>query len=155
MIFGGKLENSEQDNIEAQTSAGGEEVKTIKSRKPIFIAAAVIGGGIAVAALLFAFSGPTKLEAAVEDCFLESNASVSLDEDGKGLYLDGQGDENPGLSIEDTVCVLRALDVPDSVTSRMSNTTSLMGQQVADWDEITVMWTYHPNNGLDISLELK
>ncbi len=96
---------------------------------------------------------PTKLESAVEKCF-KSNASVSVDEDGKGLFLDGKGDKSSGVSVEDTVCVLKFLDVPDSVISRMSNTTALMGQQSANWDDLNVLWTYHPSNGLDLSFEL-
>lgn len=149
------MDELETNNSSAQEPMEQAEPKPKKSKKPIAIAAIVIGGGFAIATSLALLSAPTKLEAAVETCYLESNSSVSLDEDGKGLFLDGDGKESPGLSIEDTVCLLRALEIPPSVTSRMSNTTSLMGQQVADWDGITAMWTYHPNVGLDISLDLE
>jgi hypothetical protein len=149
------MDNFEQENEATQNSMQPAESTPKKSKKPLFIGIGVVGGGFAIATLLLLTTAPTKLEAAVETCLLEGNSSISLDDDGKGLYIDGDGEENPGLSIGDTVCILRAVEVPDSVTSRMSNTTSLMGQQVADWDDITAMWTYHPNNGLDISLDLK
>ena len=149
------MDDFEQTNEATQNSMQPAESAPKKSKKPFLIGIGVVGGGFAIATLLLLITAPTKLEAAVETCLLESNSSISLDDDGKGLYIDGDGEENPGLSIQDTVCILRAVEIPDSVTSRMSNTTSLMGQQVADWDDITAMWTYHPNNGLDISLDLK
>jgi len=29
-----------------------------------------------------------------------------------------------------------------------------MGVQDVEWDNITIRWTYHPDNGLDISIDL-
>lgn len=150
------MENQDFEIAAGQNLEQPGESTSGKSKKPIaLITAGVIVGGVAIGLLLTSLSAPTKLQASVESCLLENNSSVSLDDDGKGLYLDGAGDESAGIPVSDAVCVLGALDVPDSVTSRMSNTTSLMGQQVAEWGDITAMWTYHPNNGLDISFELK
>lgn len=150
------MENNEQNVFDANTDSQESESKPKISKKSLaIVAGSVIVGGVALGLLVTSLAAPTKLEAAVQSCLLGSNSSVSLDEDGKGLYLDGKGKESQGIRVEDTVCVLSALKVPGSVTSRMSNTTALMGQQTADWDDITAMWTYHPNNGIDISLELK
>ncbi len=67
-----------------------------------------------------------------------------------------EGDE-PGtgdLGLGDIVCVLSELDVPDSVITKMDSTTSLDGRQEDEWAGIEASWKYHPDNGLDVVLEL-
>jgi hypothetical protein len=49
--------------------------------------------------------------------------------------------------------MLRALDTPDSVFSRMESTNSLQGPQETEFDGLVMRWTYHPDNGLDIIIE--
>jgi hypothetical protein len=118
----------------------------------------MIGIAASLTALWFisdALTSPTKLEVAVEKCYLGLMPWASLDQDGKGLFLDGQGKEELGLTVDHTFCILRELELPISVKSRIQNTTSIMGQQEAEWDGITALWTFHPDNGLDISLEMK
>jgi|688.fasta_scaffold52720_3 hypothetical protein len=115
------------------------------------IAAVAIGFTVLVVAV------PTKLESAHANCVDENPRFAdysALDDDGKGLFLDGAGDKSLGLVISDLSCVITSVGVPDSVISRMDSTTSLMGQQEATFDGITVRWSYHPSNGLDISFEI-
>jgi hypothetical protein len=100
---------------------------------------------------------PTKLESAHAEC-VDANPRFadysSLDDDGKGLFLDGAGDKSVGLVVSDLACVITKVGVPESVMSRMDTTTALMGQQEATFDGITVRWSYHPSNGLDMSFEM-
>ena len=49
--------------------------------------------------------------------------------------------------------VLVALDTPDSVVNRMSNTRALDGMQEATWGDFEATWTYHPDDGLDLIIE--
>lgn len=42
-----------------------------------------------------------------------------------------------------------------SVYSQMMNTTALMGRQSAENDKYRVSWTYHPDNGLEVTYEKK
>jgi hypothetical protein len=114
----------------------------------------VIIVGIAIGLGLTALAGPTKLEGAVETCGLINSSFTSLDEDGKGLFLDGEGEESSGIAVQSSLCVLEELEMPDSILSRISNTTSSMGQQEGSWNDVTILWNYHPNNGLDISFNL-
>ena len=112
-----------------------------------------------MAALLAAFlifsGGPTALQTAYENCNGPSTFGLSIDEDGKGMFLDMQGEEDIlGADYSDISCILSELDVPDSVLSQMSNTTALMGTQTATWDNISANWTYHPDRGLDIGLSI-
>lgn len=98
-------------------------------------------------------SSSTALETAVDNCTVRP-FGISLDDDGKGLFIDGEGEGSFGVSTQDTLCILRSIDVPDSVLSRISNTSALMGQQSAEWDGINASWSYHPDNGLDLNLLL-
>jgi len=115
------------------------------------VAAVALGYTVLVVAV------PTKLESSHAKCVEENPRFAdysALDEDGRGLFLDGAGDESVGLVISDLSCAIMSVGVPDSVVSRMDSTTSLMGQQEATFDGITVRWSYHPNNGLDLSFEI-
>lgn len=153
-----------QEPVESQSGPeikdSGESVKQSRSKAPLFIGLGVLGVAVVGVATFQVFTSPTQLEQVVEECGLSGKAAngtagIALDDDGKGLYLDGRGDESPGLSSEEIGCVLFGLDVPQSVVSRMDNTNSLMGQQEASWDKIRALWTYHPNSGFDVSLELE
>lgn len=79
----------------------------------------------------------------------------TLSDDGTALYMEGSGSESLGVSVGYQVCVLRDLDAPATVYSRMDSTSALMGVQTASWDGIEANWTYHPRRGLDIYLELE
>lgn len=43
----------------------------------------------------------------------------------------------------------------DSVYSKMMKTTALMGRQNEETDKYKVSWTYHPDNGLEVTYEKK
>ena len=130
-----------------------------KPKKTGVIVAAVAGAAVVVAAgaFLLGTSGPTPLQEAHDTCFpnLSIGNGASIDDDGKGMFIDMEGEEEySGASYFDIVCVLAVLDVPPSVQSQMDNTTSLMGVQNASWDGLSASWTYHPDRGLDINFSM-
>jgi len=88
------------------------------------------------------------LAAAVDAC--EFSAYVTADEG--GLVIEGEGEESPGAPITTVVCVLAELDIPSSVLTRISNTTSQMGLVEGEWADYSASWSYHPNNGLFIHI---
>lgn len=47
-----------------------------------------------------------------------------------------------------------ALGLPDSLLRKMDNTRALDGRMTEYYDHITVSWTYHPDDGLEILYEL-
>lgn len=69
--------------------------------------------------------------------------------------MNGEGEESSGMGVFSQICILSELDVPDSVFDRINNTNSTMGVQEATWNNFEMSWSYHPNNGLDVSVELK
>lgn len=145
---------SEQRNKKKQTKS--DSVSFSLNRKVLLILAGTVAV-IAVGATALFVLVPTKLESAHALC-VEANPRFAdfsaLDGDGKGLFVDGAGDESLGLIVSDLSCIISNVGVPDSIVSRMNTTTALMGQQEATFDGITVRWTYHPNNGLDMSFEI-
>lgn len=48
-----------------------------------------------------------------------------------------------------------ALGLPDALFEKMGQTRALDGRQTESYDDLTVSWTYHPDNGLEIMYEKK
>lgn len=78
-------------------------------------------------------------------------ANGSVGDQGRSIALDS-GYKNGKL--EEVVCVLVALKTPDSVLRKMDTTRALDGRQQASWEDISASWTYHPDSGLDVIIEL-
>lgn len=51
-------------------------------------------------------------------------------------------------------CINEQLNLPESVLNQMKSTTALQGRQSYSNDEVTVSWTYHPDNGLEVMYSL-
>jgi hypothetical protein len=81
---------------------------------------------------------------------------VEISDGDRTMVLDGSGDDfgSGEVTVDQIACVLRALDAPTAATTRMSETRALDGRQETSWDDISVTWTYHPDDGLDLIFEL-
>lgn len=135
------------------------------TRRPAWLAPAALGtvagivigaGGLALVQAVTTGGGDGRLTAALEECTDSGTGSgLELGDDGRTLRIDTAGDGDASdTGIEYGLCVLWALDIPDSVMGRIQQTTSLDGQQEGTWDGITATWTYHPDRGLDAVLTL-
>lgn len=51
--------------------------------------------------------------------------------------------------------IISALDLPQSLLAEMGETRSIDGRQTADYDDISVSWSYHPDNGLEVIFKVK
>jgi len=88
------------------------------------------------------------LTAAAEAC--GSPTGVTVEDDGVTLTFDHRGeDEVTGGDIIDIMCVFTELDMPSRISTHMGQTTSLDGRQSAEWDELEIQWSYHPDRGMD------
>ncbi|BDQ00958.1 hypothetical protein AKACHI_12940 [Aquiluna sp. KACHI24] len=76
-----------------------------------------------------------------------------LQDGGKTLQLDGYGLgwSSIDLTDRDWSCVVRALNIPGSVQNKIGQTRALDGMVSATFGGIEAFWTYHPDNGLDIT----
>ncbi len=110
-------------------------------------------GAVAVGA---AVGQPTALEKAYsqyEDLGITSS-SIELVDDGRTIIVDGEGDEQSGAPMEAIASLVTALEMPTSIVTKIENTRALDGTQSDSWDGIEVSWSYHPDTGIDMVLEL-
>ncbi len=88
-------------------------------------------------------------------CKAVDASGIVLAEDGQSLNFNGKGEDDfVGGDFSDLQCVIEELSAPSTVLDRMLRTNSLMGVQDAEWDGISISWTYAPANGLDASFEI-
>lgn len=133
--------------VEITGNAAGQEdpeLWTVRSQNPVAAHTAPQGS-------LVTLGATSVLEDARDAC-----NTGSLADGGRTLMLDMAG-ENPftgDLSYEDILCVLDELHAPESVLAKMGATRSLDGRQSDAWAGIQASWSYHPNSGLDVILEL-
>ena len=74
-------------------------------------------------------------------------------DEGQALVMNGKGTEDAtGLTVTKEACLLLYVKTPTYVVDQMDATTSLMGLRQADWNGYHAEWSYHPDNGLDITI---
>lgn len=125
----------------------------------------LLAGIAALALTLTACSAPaakptetrTVMQRAMDKCDLISvSPGLSLGDEKHTLILDGKGEEDSdGMSTETELCVLKALNITDAALNEIETTRALDGRQEASWGKVDASWTYHPDNGLDITLTEK
>jgi hypothetical protein len=158
-------------------------LNTIKQKWLVYSAVIVVGLGIALAGIQTQILREEQLarDAALKEftskkyeveavlftamftCNNNWNQSYEWDEfEPETLIINGMGQyESTGASYEEIVCVLENLEAPSSVLARLGNTRALDGVQEASWDSgsgdwsIEAFWSYHPDDGADVILELK
>jgi hypothetical protein len=95
------------------------------------------------------------LQAAVDTCTSSSSGGDSyITVDAGGMFMEGKGAESPGTSYETIACVLAELNTPSSVIGRIDNTNSTMGLVEGSWGIYEADWSYHPDNGLAIHIQV-
>ncbi|MDJ0312720.1 hypothetical protein [Arthrobacter sp. H35-D1] len=132
-----------------------------KSRKHLYFGFGGLAIGMAAGLLLGvvggavggAVAGPSAIPTAVEKCAAVDATGVDVMDAGKSLNLSTAGTENDGANMLTVVCVLTALEAPDSLSTKLDSTRALDGTQRSEWAGFTASWTYHPDNGLNIILE--
>lgn len=87
------------------------------------------------------------------------DSSIKLGEDGSYLTVDTNPydieDNNNSYTWNDILDINKMLGLPDSVNAKMGSTRSMDGRISETYDNITVSWTYHPDNGLEVLYEEK
>jgi hypothetical protein len=73
-----------------------------------------------------------------------------LEDDDQTLIIQATGAQ---LMLE-VQCLYQNLDTPARVISHINQTRALDGRQEDTWDGIDAAWTYHPQDGLNMTLNL-
>lgn len=120
-------------------------------RKTWFVAtvASIVVVGAAVAFLTLRDTS-TRLEKAAKVC----SVSGVIDDDGRTMSLRRiAAKEEPGrVSLLDYDCILGELAVPRAVRDHMGSTRALDGTQTDEWDRLKARWTYHPDDGINLTI---
>ena len=127
-------------------------------------AAVVVGGLLTVgagAAAVNAMSSDPRISDAYETCQTgswgdndryDAGSNYVLGDDGKTLTIDTESKYNPDGTAA-VVCTWDALGTSDALQSRMNSTNSMMGQQTATEEGLTYAWSYHPENGINMTVK--
>lgn len=90
---------------------------------------------------------------AIYDEYLDSSYA-KVGADGSYLSIDTNPDDYSDYSnddaVEGVVQTIYALDLPSSLIEELSSTRALDGRLSKTYGNITVSWSYHPDNGLEI-----
>ena len=109
----------------------------------------VAGMAVTLALSLSACGSFTKFSDAYALC--GSPEGVSVEDGGSTLVIDMAGeDDYYGAGYDSVFCMIHGVSTPSYIVSQMEQTTALAGTQNAEFDGISVSWSYHPNNGLDV-----
>lgn len=123
------------------------------------VAGLVVGGAVVSAVIsgTAAADGRAADEAAVavlgdavDACEVRGASGFVLGDGGLSLTIDNKGEDDVvGADFLDISCVFGALAMPASVSSHVGQTTSMDGRQTAEWDNLELQWSYHPDRGMD------
>ena len=120
----------------------------------------IILGGIVIAAVILALVifVPSKFERVRNECLkiagmvTGSGDYFMIDTYPEGIYVFPDTQEK---ALEAIKYANEELGFNGSVYSQMMKTTALMGRQSAENDKYRVSWTYHPDDGLEVTYEKK
>ena len=131
--------------------------KTAKNRMPAVFGIAGLATGLVLgflAAQIDLATPSNAINEAVASCGVEDDEWIVVGDEGASVSLDTEGEESPGTTYSNAVCVLDELGMPDSVSNRMGSTRALDGRQDAQWGEFSATWGYHPDSGMNVVVEI-
>jgi hypothetical protein len=96
-----------------------------------------------------------RLQKAASTC--DDGTGTKLADGGRTLTVDGKGSEDilNGLGAGGLDCVLSTLQMPEAVRQQLMQTRALDGRQQATWDAFTASWSYHPDDGINLIVQVQ
>lgn len=58
----------------------------------------------------------------------------------------------PTTNLDGMTCVLKRLGVSSAALEHVASTRALDGQQTEEWDGFKARWTFHPDDGLQMTV---
>lgn len=125
----------------------------------LMIGAGILGGiwGITAAAggdseNTSASNAETTLSDAKSECDIDDD-STGITADSRSVTFSGAG--KYGAALDDLTCLLEEVHAPASTTSKIDQTRALDGRQEDAWGDFEASWTYHPDSGLNLVIEVQ
>ena len=84
-------------------------------------------------------------------CTLASDGSY-LTVDTNVFDIDDYFDSDAYYGLSD---IIVEIGLPDSLLAEMGETRALDGRQTAEYDDVSVSWSYHPDSGLEVMFKVK
>ena len=123
-------------------------------RVAMWVAPLVVVGLLVVGALLtFGSLGPTPLQKAADACSVGENV-VQASDTGTSLKVASGKQRTGWQATVMSVCVLTELGAPESVKAKIEVAPDATTPQNATWDDYVVTWTYDPDAGLEIAVQM-
>lgn len=150
--------------VENAEDSASEAAKPKFTKKKLMI---IGGAAVAVAVIAIALLIPSKFERVKTECVhIAGMVSGSGDYFTIDTYPDVYENMDPTLAaillssaqenaLEAIKYANEELGFNGSVYSKMMETTALMGRQSEENDKYEVSWTYHPDDGLEVTYEKK
>lgn len=148
----------------AQPPQGGWAPPKPKSKAVPVLAGLVVVLALAVGGLTVALlrsgessSAPTAAAASSATTFTQAQADCKVvagyhvEDAGKTLVITVGG---AFMSSDTMTCVFDQLAVPDAVRQHVATTRALDGQQTDSWTGYSARWTYHPDDGLQMTIRV-
>lgn len=107
---------------------------------------------IGVVAALVVTSSSGRAESVYAECTeqVPDSGSATLTSDEKSIrYSSGEYPDSSDFQMIE--CLMDLTGAPGSVEARMDSTRALDGTQDAEWEDWSAFWTYHPDNGFDVT----
>ncbi len=79
------------------------------------------------------------------------NSYIAIDTNPNDSYVSDSDEEDALAAIAE---INQILGFPDVVSQKMSSAIALNGRETHSIDKYTVSWTYHPDNGLEVTYEI-
>ncbi len=111
------------------------------------------GAGGKSASTPSATKAPTpRMVAAVKQCDV---SEAVINDAGKTLDLHTRLRDSSDYNtpVEGVFCILKALGGGTAVEQHVKTTRALDGQQTEEWSGIRARWTYHPDDGLQMTVQ--
>jgi hypothetical protein len=130
---------------------------TRRSRRREWITAGAVVGLVAIVGTTGAAVSAATADhsTAIEKASKACGAETNVDDNGHSISFDTKGeDDATGDNVFAVVCVTNELAMSDSIVQRIDHTRALDGTQSADWDGYTATWSYHPDSGMFLLVEV-
>ncbi|MBX3116834.1 MAG: hypothetical protein KF808_05760 [Cryobacterium sp.] len=101
----------------------------------------------------------TLFQSALDSCAASNSfaGTAEVRDGGKGLLLDSDGGDDFTIYLAWTQqkCILGKLGASETILDRIGQTRPLDGTQEAEWDDLSMHWTYSKDSGIDIVIDFK
>lgn len=160
-------EEIKEDEDKTQEASREQNLKNHEvSKKHFRVGSIITAAAVAIIVIVLVILSPSKLEGVRSHCNEMCNAYVGMVSGNDDYFMiDTYPDqfeilERPSLMMQESALEAiryanNELGFNGSVYSRMVETSALMGYQSEENNKYKVSWTYHPDEGLEVTYEKK